>query len=217
MFTHIHHDIDKIERIDSEGSRVYLTPNGKKYPSVTAVVGILSVASIQAWKQRVGEEEANRVSRRAANRGTEIHSLCEAYLKNEEAKPSMFHLESFNQMRPHLNRIDNIHCLETPLYLHHLRVAGTVDCIADIDGKRSVIDLKTSAKSKKIEDIEGYFLQTSAYAVMVEERTGLPVSQLVIIMACDDSKEALVFIQKRDQWIKRFIDVREDYFKLYNK
>lgn len=217
MFTHIHHDIERLERIESDGVRVYQTPDGKKYPSVTGVTGMLSAASIKEWRDRVGAEAADRISRRASNRGTVVHSLCEAYLKNEEVKPSMFDKEAFDQLIPVLNRIDNIRCLETPLFSHHLRVAGTVDCIADFDGKRSVIDFKTSSKTKTIDMIDGYFLQTSAYAVMFEERTGLPVSRLVIIMSCDDSKSAQVFIQKRDDWIGRFIEVREDYFKLYNR
>lgn len=217
MFTHIHHDIDKLERIELEGVRVYKTPNGKKYPSVTSVTGILGTDSIKEWRARVGEEEANRISKRATSRGTEIHSLCEAYLKNEDAKPSMFNKEAFDSLKPELNNIDNIRCLETPLYSHYLRVAGTVDCIADYKGKRSVIDFKTSTHVKHIEDIGHYFMQTAAYAVMFEERTQVPVNQLVVIMACDDSRHAKVYIQKRNDWIHKFIETREDYFKLYNR
>lgn len=217
MFTHIHHDIDRLERIELEGVRVYQTPNGKKYPSVTSVTGILGTASIQEWRKRVGEEEANRISKRATKRGTELHSLCEAYLKNQQVKPSIFDQEAFESIKPRLHDIDNVRCLETPLYSHYLRVAGTVDCIADYKGKRSVIDFKTSSKVKNIKDIDGYFMQTAAYAVMFEERTNLPVSQLVIIMTCDDSKLAEVYIQKRDDWIQKFIEVREDYFKLYSR
>lgn len=214
MITHIHHEIDRLVRIDEAGGRVYQTPNGQKYPSVTAVTGILGAASIQEWRDRVGEEEANRISSRASKRGTEIHALCEAYLKNEVPKPSIFDAEVFNSVLPELKKINNVRCLETPLFSHHLRVAGTVDCIADYDGRRSVIDFKTSSKVKTKEDIHNYFMQTAAYAVMFEERTGVPVSQLVIIMGCDDSKKALVFIEKRDNWIQQFIELREDYFKL---
>jgi genome maintenance exonuclease 1 len=93
-------------------------------------------------------------------------------------------------------------------------VAGTVDCIADYDGKRSVIDFKTASKIKTKESIDHYFMQTAAYAVMFEERTGIPVNQLVIIMGCDESTRALVFIEKRDNWIQKFIDLRHDYYKL---
>lgn len=214
MINHIHHDIGKLVRIDEAGGRVYQTPTGEKYPSVTAVTGILNMASIHEWRKRVGEEEANRISSRAAKRGTQIHSLCESFLNNEETKPSIFDLDAYNAMLPELKKINNVRCLETPLFSHHLRIAGTVDCIADYNGKRSVIDFKTSSKTKSKEDIYNYFMQTAAYAVMFEERTGLPVSQLVIIMSCDDSKSALVFIEKRDNWIEQFIELREDYYKL---
>lgn len=214
MITHIHHEIDRLVRIDDTSGRVYQTPTGQKYPSVTAVTGLLGAAFIQKWRASVGEEEANRISSRASKRGTQIHSLCEAYLKNETPKPSIFDVEIFNSILPELKKINNVRCLETPLFSHHLKVAGTVDCIADYDGRRSVIDFKTSSKIKSKEDIHNYFIQTAAYAVMFEERTGVPVSQLVIIMGCDESKNALVFIEKRDTWINEFIELREDYFKL---
>lgn len=217
MFEHIHHDIPKLVRIDSEGGRVYETPTGTKYPSVTSVIGILGKAAIHEWRARVGEEEANRVSSRAARRGTAIHSLCEDYLLNKEVKPNIFDLEVFNSIRPRLDDISEVHCLETQLFSHHLRVAGTVDCIARYKGKMSVIDFKTSKRVKSRDDIHTYFMQTSAYAVMFEELTGIPVSQMVIIMAVDDEKEPLIFVEKRDDWIGEFINVREDYSKLYNK
>jgi ATP-dependent exoDNAse (exonuclease V) beta subunit len=214
MINHIHHDIDKLVRVDESGGRVYQTPTGEKYPSVTAVTGILSMASIQEWRKRVGEAEADRISKRASQRGTEVHSLCEAFLKNEQPNPSPFDFEMFNSILPELKKINNVRCLETPLFSHHLRVAGTVDCIADYDGKRSVIDFKTASKIKTKESIDHYFMQTAAYAVMFEERTGIPVNQLVIIMGCDESTRALVFIEKRDNWIQKFIDLRHDYYKL---
>lgn len=217
MITHIHHDIEQLVRIDESGGRVYQTPTGEKYPSVTAVTGILNAASIQEWRNRVGEEAANRISKRASSRGTEIHRLCEEFLKNNDPTPGPFDLEVYKSMLPELRKIDNVRCLETPLFSHHLRVAGTVDCIADYNGKRSVIDFKTASKAKSKEDIRNYFMQTAAYAVMFEERSGLPVSQLVIIMGCDDLQSALVFIEKRDNWIKEFVELREDYFKLKGK
>ena len=216
QFQHIHHDIDKLVRVDSEGGRVYQTPSGKAYPSVTSVLGILGKAEIIAWRKRVGEEEANKVSSRAARRGTAIHSLCEDYLLNKEVNPGLFDLETFRSISPYLDRINNIHCLETQLYSDHLQVAGTVDCVAEFDGKLSIIDFKTSKRIKSRDDIHGYFMQTAAYAVMFEERTGIPVGRLVIIMSVDDDKP-LLFQEKRDDWINRFIELREDYSKLMNR
>lgn len=216
VFQHIHHDIDKLVRVDSAGGRVYQTPSGKAYPSVTSVLGLLGKAEIVAWRKRVGEEEANKVSSRAARRGTAIHSLCEDYLLNKEVNPGLFDLETFRSISPYLDRINNIHCLETQLYSDHLQVAGTVDCVAEFDGKLSIIDFKTSKRTKSRDDIHGYFMQTAAYAVMFEERTGIPVGRLVIIMSVDDDKP-LLFQEKRDDWINRFIELREDYSKLMNK
>lgn len=216
-FEHIHHDFPKLKRIDSTAGRVYETPTGQKYPSVTSVVGLLGKDEIMKWRKAVGEEEANRISSRAAKRGTAIHSLCESYLKNEPTEPSMFDIETFASIKPVLNEINNIHCLETQLFSHHLQVAGTVDCIAEFQGRTSVIDFKTSRRLKTREDIHGYFLQTSAYAVMFEEMTGIPVPRLVIIMTVDDHKEPSIFIEKRDDWIDGFIDLRETYSKLHNK
>ena len=126
----------------------------------------------------------------------------------------MFEVETWNSIVPELCRIDNVHCLETQLYSDHLRVAGTVDCIAEYDGRMSVIDFKTSKRAKARDDIHGYFMQTSAYAVMFEERTGIPVDRLVILMTVDEQPEASVFIEKRDDWIGKFLELREEYFKL---
>ena len=212
-FHHIKHDIPKLTRIDLPTGRKYQTTSGRSYPSVTSVLGIIGKAQIIAWRERVGEEEANRISSRAARRGTTIHSLCENYLLNQEINAGYFDLETFNSIKPLLNRIDNIHCLETQLYSNHLQVAGTVDCIAEYERRLSIIDFKTSKRLKSRDDIHGYFMQASAYAVMFEERTGVPVDQLVILMTVDDEKP-LVFKEKRDDWIKEFISVREDYAKL---
>ena len=216
MFNHIQHDIPKLVRVDSPEGRKYQTPSGKSYPSVTSVVGLLGKEAIREWRARVGEEEANRVSARAARRGTTIHSLCENYLLNKEVKPGLFDVETFDSIKPLLNRINNIHCLETQLFSDYLQVAGTVDCIAEFDGRVSVIDFKTSKRIKSREDIPGYFMQTSAYAVMFEELTHIPVDRLVVIMSVDD-EAPLLFIEKRDDWIGQFIELRNDYSKLYNK
>jgi genome maintenance exonuclease 1 len=215
-FHHIHHEIDKLTRIDSPGGRLYQTPTGRSYPSVTSVLGILGKAEILEWRKRVGEDEANRISSRAARRGTAIHTLCEHYLLNENVNPGPFDLDTFKSLKPYLDNINNIHCLETQLYSDFLQVAGTVDCIAEYEGKLSIIDFKTSKRVKSRDDIHGYFMQTAAYAVMFEERTGIPVGKLVIIMSVDDDKP-LIFKEKRDDWINRFIELREDYSKLMNK
>ena len=210
MKNFIRHDFQPLKRIDGPNGRVYQTPTGKAYPSVTSVTGLLGKDEILAWRKRVGEEEANRISARASNRGTKIHSYCESYLLSEEFNVSDFDLHMFNSIKPHLDKIDNIHALESKLYSDHLQVAGTVDCIGEYEGKLSVIDFKTSRRIKRKEDIPGYFIQCSAYAVAFEERTGIPVPRLTIIMGVDD-ESPLIFHEKRDNWIGKFLDLREQF------
>lgn len=216
MITHIHHDLQRLQRVTTEEGRFYQTPSGRAYPSVTTITGLLNKQAIIDWRNRVGAEEANRISSRAANRGTKIHSLCESYLNNEHVEPDFFHKEMWDTLLPELRKINKVHCLESPLYSDHLEVAGTVDCIAEYDGKLSVIDFKTSKRIKDRDDISNYFMQCSAYAVAFEERTGIPVSRIVIIMGVDDEQQPLIFKEKRDDWIGKFIELRNEYRYLKN-
>jgi len=216
MKTFIDHDFPKLLRTtSSDGTRVYETPSGRAYPSVTTVTGLHSAKGIMEWRKRVGEAEANRISGRASARGTRIHNYCESYLLGESTEPDMFDAEMFNSIKPLLDQIDNIHALEDPLYSDHLQVAGTVDCIAEFQGKLSVIDFKTSSKPKDRDDIHNYFMQTAAYAVAFEERTGIPIGRLVIIMAVDND-DPRWFIEKRDNWIGGFKKLRMDYRNMKN-
>jgi len=211
MKTFIHHDFPKLERDTSpDGTRVYKTPSGRAYPSVTTVTSLHNAEGIAKWRARVGAEEANRISSKASARGTRIHSLCEAYLRNERCEPDIFDKELFGSIEQWLGDIDNIHALEDPLYSDYLQVAGTVDCIAEFQGKLSIIDFKTASKPKDRDDIYNYFMQTAAYSVAFEERTGIPVGRLVIIMAVENDDPRL-FIEKRDNWIGGFRKLRLDY------
>lgn len=216
MFTHIPYEYPKLERITStDGTRVYQTPTGEKYPSVTTVTGLLKKKQILEWRKAVGEAAANEISSKAARRGTRIHTLCEKYLSNQEISSNYFDQEMWDRFKPGLNGINNIWALEQPLYSDHLQIAGTVDCVAEYEGKLSVIDFKTSRKVKSRDDIHDYFIQCSAYAVAFEERTGMPVSRIVILMAVDD-EEPLVFTERRDNWIDEFKRLREEYRKWKN-
>jgi genome maintenance exonuclease 1 len=133
----------------------------------------------------------------------------------EDVVPDMFDKEMFNSIVPCLDMIDNIHALESPLYSDYLKVAGTVDCIAEYEGKLSVIDFKTSSRVKSRDDIHNYFMQTAAYAVAFEELTRIPVNRLVIIMAVENSTP-LIFKENRDDWINGFISLREEYRRCKN-
>lgn len=204
----------KIQQINEEGKRTYLTPSGNKYPSITTVMSHMKADVIREWRQRVGNEEANRISTKATRRGTALHTVCEKYIDNQEdfgiVSPDA--LDLFKMIRrPVLDAsIDNVYCQETRLYSDYIGVAGTVDCVADFNGKRSIIDFKTARKIKPRKWIKDYFMQTSGYAVMFEEITKIPVTQVVIIMASEEGYE--VFIEKRDDWVEPLIDA----VKIYN-
>ena len=192
--------------------RTYVTPDGIRYPSITTVLGILSEAGIAAWRKRVGEEEANRVGGRASARGTLVHSIVEKYLLNESTTDYLPHIrQSLENLRPILDsRIGTIYGLEVPLYSSYLGVAGRCDCVAEFDGVPSIVDFKTSRKLKKKEWISNYFAQMAGYAVMWEERTGMPITNTVIIMDVDDN-EPLVFKEHRDNHIQLLIDTKKEY------
>lgn len=196
-----------------DGSRVYATEDGNRYPSVTTVLSSLSEAAIAEWRARIGAEEANKISTRAATRGTKLHAYTEHYLQNDNGffdGVDIITQELFKTFKPVLQPINNIHCQETKLYSHHLKLAGTVDCIAEYNGKLSIIDFKTAGKVKKKEWIHNYFMQCAAYAIMYEELTGISVPQLVVLIAVEDD-EPQVFIEKRNTWARPLIDVRKRF------
>ena len=215
MFIHekIELDYEDLEVENGANGRKYLSPDGHKFPSITTVLGVLSRASIAAWRARVGEEEANRVSHRASTRGTAVHDIVEKYLDNEELPEVLPHITaSLSNLKPSLSRIGKIFAQESPLYSKHLGVAGRVDCVGEYDGVPSIIDFKTSKKIKKKEWISSYFMQAAAYAIMWEERTGMPITNLVIIMDVDNESPQ-TFVEHRDNWTEKLFETIELYHK----
>jgi len=212
----IHEPIELLElkAKTSKTGRMYTTPTGEEYPSITTVLSILSRDSIQKWRERVGEEEANKISRIASTRGTKVHELLERYVDNEPdfLKGELPHIvQSFKDVQPILDsKLDKVYAQEAPLYSDHLGLAGRVDCVGVWNGKNSIIDYKTSRKPKKKEWVSNYFMQCAAYAVMWEERTGMPITQLVVLIAVDNN-EPQVFIEHRDNWTKQLIDTIDKY------
>lgn len=197
MFNHVSHVFPKLLQENTDGTRYYVTPNGERYPSVTTILADYKKKEILEWRERVGEKTANRISKAATTRGTSVHSVIEKYLNNEEIDmmslmPNVKGL--FVNMRKELDKMNNIHCLESKLHSHILKLAGTVDCIAEYDGVMSVIDFKTSRRLKRKEDIANYFMQGTAYSVMFEELTNqeFPVQQIVILIGVDGKDFAQV-------------------------
>lgn len=219
-FEHENIDFPELSAEIIEGvGRLYTTPEGERYPSVTTVIGAASDNKwLEEWKARVGEETAKKISAQAARRGTAVHELAENYLKNDP-KFSRGHMPAniatFNQIRPFLDKhVDKIYGLEVPLYSDKLKVAGRVDCLANYHGELSIIDFKTSKKEKKKEDISNYFVQASAYSFMTFERSGLLPKKIVIMMTVDDGSP-LIFIERAKDWIEEFIKIRKKVDKYF--
>ncbi len=198
----------------TDNGRFYTCPDGSIYPSVTTVLGALPKDGLKAWQERVGPEEAERVLKQAGVRGEAVHDMAEKYLKGEDWRKGQMpgNIGSFKPIQKELyDFVDDIYYIEAPLYSNFLRTAGRVDLVARYKGIRSIIDFKTARIIKTADMIETYFMQEAAYAVMLEERTGIPVKQLVTIMTSDESPVPLVFVQKRDDWIYKFMDTRKLY------
>jgi genome maintenance exonuclease 1 len=213
MFTHELVELTPLSTTTIDGKRHYQTPDGNVYPSVTTITSLHGKEGILEWRKRVGEEEANKISNKAATRGTRVHKLCEDYLNNElsfeGAMPNSIAL--FKQMQPFLDKyIGKVYGIECPLYSHHLRVAGKSDCIAQFDGKNAVVDFKTANKPKQEHWIQNYFMQCAAYAVAFEERTKISIPRIAIVVAVEGDSPQL-FIKKRDDYIDMFISYRKQY------
>jgi len=193
--------------------RQYVDPDGNTYPSITTVLSILSEDSIRAWRARVGEEKANQISRVASTRGTTVHNIIEKYVANdpEYIKGEMPHnVQTFKDVQKVIDKgVTKVYQQEAPLYSKHLGVAGRVDCVGQWNGKDSIIDWKTSRKFKKKEWISSYFMQCAAYAIMWEERTGMPIKQLVVCIAGDEGSQ--VFVEDRDNWTEKLIETINEY------
>lgn len=222
------YDFVKIEDLDTvivpgKSGRFYSTPTGKIYPSITTVLSEYSKESIMQWRKRVGDEEANRISAFSSSRGTKVHAICEAYIKGENIELSNHPddvVKMFESLKPILDRkLDTVLAQETTLWSDYLRVAGRVDLVGTwrFDNgsvSRAIIDIKTSMKPKKEEWITGYFRQATAYACMYEEVCGMPISNIVIAIAVDNS-EPQIFERKRASYLEDTVKMIEEYHKKY--
>jgi genome maintenance exonuclease 1 len=220
MFDHVDHGIN-LETLDCDttpAGRFYYPPSGEKFPSVTTVLGVQDKSGLEAWRKRVGEEEAKRISVQAANRGSDVHLIAENYLNNmkDYGKGRMpVNVMTFNTLKPILDsRVNNIYFQEAPLYSRKIKTAGRVDLIAEFDGKLSIIDFKTSKKLKEAKWIEGYFMQESFYAAAFYELTQIPIKQIVTLIMVDDEKPQ-VFIEQPLKWLPQFMQLRNKYQQLH--
>ena len=215
--TLVEYNEETLDQQNRKSGRVYVDEKGNEYPSITRVLSILNKDAIIAWRKRVGEEEANRISTKASKRGTKVHGLIEKFIANEEwnVDVNLLDLQVMKDVTPAIETsLSEVFAIEKKMYSEHLGVAGTVDCVGIWNNKRSIIDWKTSRKWKKKEWISGYFMQSAAYAIMWEERTGMPIKNLVICIAGDEGVQ--IFEEDRDDWTQPLIDTIAE-FKRRNK
>ena len=222
IFKHVECDLPKLSRETIDGVRYYSVPDADellKLVSITSVTSHHNREIFVNWRKKVGEEEANRITKKATRRGTDMHTLTEHYLKNEEL-PEVPPISEmlFKIAKSKINLINNVYALEGSLYSKQLGIAGTVDCIAEYNGELAIIDFKTSKKPKPREWVEHYFVQCMAYGCMLYELTGIMIKKLVIIMACENGEcvvyeeyDKAKYIKLLTEYIREFIQ-----FKLEN-
>ena len=215
MYNHKTIKLPEIKATTTDGVRLYETPEGNKYPSITTVLSVRNKKGLFEWRKRVGDDVANYVARKAANRGTSVHHMCEDYINNdfdeEKHKKKFLPYVLFNQLRESvLQKIDNIYAQECGLYSDKYKVAGRVDCIAEYEGKLSIIDFKTSSKERSDEWNESYYIQASAYAEMFEERTGIAINQVVILVVTEDGV-VQEFVKNKTEYLPLLSDAIEEW------
>ena len=216
MFDHVDLNLEPLERETIEGVRYYSIPDIDelvKLVSITSITSHFNKEIFVNWRKKVGNEEADRITKAATKRGTDMHTLTENYLYNKnlpEVPPISEFL--FKIAKGELNKINNIYALEGPLYSRQLGVAGTVDCIAEYDGELAIIDFKTSKKPKPREWIEHYFVQAMAYGCMLYEMHNISIKKLVIIMACENGEckvyeetDKAKYIKLLGEYIRKFV------------
>jgi genome maintenance exonuclease 1 len=224
MFQHVDISLPQLERETIDGVRYYKVPSDDeliKLVSITSVTSHFNKHIFENWRKKVGEEEANRVTKQATSRGTDMHTLVEHYLQNTNYDSEVLPISKFlfQILKPELKKINNIHALEGALYSRRLGIAGTVDCIAEYNGELAIIDFKTSKKPKPREWIEHYFVQCMAYGCMLYELTGISVKKLVILMSCENGEcvvyeeyDKSKYIRLLSEYIGKFV---RDKLELY--
>ena len=199
-----------------DGFRFYAVED-KHYPSITTVLGAIPKPGLIKWRKSVGEEAARWEMNRAARRGSATHTLVEQYLKGETPSiRDVLPLGMFRLLKPYLDQVDNIHALEQIMYSKKLTVAGQVDCIAEYNGKLSVIDFKTANKERVDSWNENYYIQCTAYAIMYEELFGTPIEQIVILQAGEDGS-CKAFVKNKADYEEKLGDAIKGFYKYYEE
>ena len=220
MFIHDEVSVPELSTKNINRKRFYQTPEGKLYPSITTVLQKRKMAGLMEWRKNVGEDVANYIARTAAHRGTKVHHMCEDFLNNMESnypekwaehKKNFLPYVLFGQLKPVLmQKVNNILAQECGLYTNKYRVAGRVDCIAEYNGVKSIIDFKTSRKERNDDWNESYYIQASAYAEMFEERTGVAINQIVILVVTEDGV-VQEFVKDKGEYLPMLVEAIDDF------
>ena len=215
MFTHKPVELPELSTKNVNRKRFYLTPEGKLYPSITTVLQRRKMEGLMEWRKRVGDDVANYVARTAAHRGTKVHHMCEDFLNNnfddEVHKKNFLPYVLFGQMKPILlQKVNNIYAQECGLYSNKYKVAGRVDCIAEYNGIPSIVDFKTSTKERNDDWNESYYIQAAAYAEMFEERTGIEINQIVILVVTEDGI-VQEFVKTKHDYLPLLVETIDDF------
>ena len=221
MFTHKPVEITELSTKNINRKRFYETPDGKLYPSITTVLQRRKMEGLMEWRKKVGDDVANYVARTAAARGTKVHQMCEDFLNNnfdeEVHKKNFLPYTLFGQIKPVLmQKVNNIFAQECGLYSDKYMVAGRVDCIGEYNGIPSIIDFKTSTRERNDDWNESYYIQASAYAEMFEERTGIEINQIVILVVTEDGI-VQEFIKTKENYLPLLVEAIDDFTTHWEK
>ena len=205
----------KTKQVSVDGKRHYQLPSGLLVPSVTTVLSYKEKPELEAWKKKKGPVEAARISKAVTTKGTSFHKVCEDFLHGKEVDIKTYPMDIQWQFRPFkeklIQNIKTVYGLEFFCYSEELRLAGTTDCICLWDGVLSIVDHKTSKRNKKEEWIEDYFLQSTAYAIMVEEIYKIKIPQIVILVTVEEEPLPQVFVKKKEDYVSKLLTRIAEY------
>ena len=217
------------------GKRHYVTPLGDRVASVTTILDVTKPAesriALANWRRAVGEKKAAEITSEAANRGTRMHKYLEDYVKGVALKDTVsnpYAQQSLTMAKKVIADgfpyITEVWGSEVPLYFPQL-YAGTTDCVGLHNGDESILDFKQSNKPKKLEYIEDYFLQLTAYALAHNEVHGTNIRKGVILMCVrppeispgtwgePQYQEFILEPSNFDMWSNRWWDRVDQYYR----
>jgi ATP-dependent exoDNAse (exonuclease V) beta subunit len=207
-----------LKSVTTDSGRRYSTPDGKVYPSITTVLShSTDKTHIFEWRKRIGAEAANKITAKSSSRGTKLHTICENYVLNELSDMKIQMMmpdikDFFMQLKPLMDQhMGKVYGTEQALFSHRLRLAGRTDCIAEWDGKLSIIDYKNSIREKSESGILNYFIQGTGYAEMFEDRTGMPVEQVVVLIANEEGKPQM-FVKEKNNYLQNLHQYIDNYW-----